>query len=118
GFACEAYRIEGLEKAREGSRMPVVRRRREEYTVLEPRRDPLEHLRHVGVGSKARRREVVGLVNNEKIPAQAPVGARLRSRSKLLEHVRLLQIVVTGDDAVVAAPSIRIDADLALELQR
>lgn len=57
------------------------------------------------------------LVHDEQIPAQASILAGLRGATELLEHVGLLEVVIAGDDAIVGTPGIRIDADLALELE-
>ena len=82
--------------------------------MLEPGRDLLKHLREVRVIPKARRGEVVRLVDDEEIPAEASVAAGLRCAAELLEHIRLLQVVVARDDAFVDTPRIRVETEFPL----
>ena len=95
--------------------MAVVRCGGQKESVLEPRRDSLEHPRKIGVAAKAGRGEVVGLVNDEQVPAESAVLPRLGDSSKLLEHIWLLQVMVRGDDAFVRPPGVGVDSQLTLK---
>ena len=113
-FAGEPHRIESLEEAGERSGVAVVGRGRQEEPMLEPRGDPLQHRRDVGVGAERCRSEVVGLVDDEQIPLKATIFTRLPSTTELFEHIRLLEVVVARDDPLVGSPWVCVQAKFAL----
>jgi len=59
----------------------------------------------------------VRFIDDQQIPALPAVFAGLGDAPELLEHVGLLEIMVTRDDSLVCAPGIGVHAELALEFE-
>ena len=112
--AGEAHRVQHFQEARERAGVAVVRGGGEEQAMLELRRHLAQHPAQATVLAHGRRHQVVALVHNEQVPRQVrgTIG-RLAGGEEALEHVRLAQVVVGGDDAAEQAPRVRVHAQLA-----
>ena len=89
--------------------MTVVRGGSQEQFVLAQGGHQAQHLDQIALLAHGGRGEVVRLVHNEQIPWQVGLAfAALGGRHETLQHIRLLEVVVTGDDARTAAPGIGI----------
>ena len=84
--------------------------------MLELRSYQTQHSAKLAVFAEGRRHQVVALVDDEQIPGQMRRAFRgAAGRPELLQHVRLAQVVVGGDDAAERAPRIRIHAEPAAQ---
>src|SRR5260370_1026830 len=102
---CETHRVENFQQSGEAACVAIVRGGRQKELVLKERRDLPERLDELVVLAERRGEQIVGFVNDEKIPRQLSTwatGSRIgdtTGREKLLQDVRLAQVIVGRDNA-------------------
>ena len=96
--------------------MAVVRGGGEKEPVLELGREAPQHLAKLTVLTEGGRHQVVALVHDEEVPGKMRRPLRgAAGRAELLQHVRLAQVVIGGDDAAERAPGVRVHAEPAAQ---
>ena len=121
---CEAYRIQNFEQSGETSRVAIVWGGCQKELVLKQRRDLPECLDELVVLAEGRREQIVGLIDDEKIPRQLSAWATrggirgAACREKLLQDVWLAQVIIGRDNARECAPRIGVQPKSPLNRMR
>ena len=114
--AGEAHGVQHLQQAGEGAGVAVVGRGGEKQPVLELGRHQPEHLAEPAVFAEGGRHQVVALIDDQQVPGQ--MGRALRRAAggqELLQHVRLAQVVIGGDDPAERAPRVGVHPQAAAQ---